>query len=64
MQLTSDGHRPYLRAIEEAFGDDIDCAMSVKTYGEPSEPAGGYSPGVCICAEKEPKMGSPDPDHP
>ena len=63
VQLTSDGHRPYLRAVEEAFGDDIDYAMLVKTYGEAAEPAGRYSPGVCIGAEKEPVMGSPNPDH-
>jgi hypothetical protein len=37
--------------------------MLVKTYGESPEPAGRYSPGVCIGAEKEPKMGSPNPDH-
>lgn len=63
VQLTSDGHRPYLRAVEEAFGDDIDYAMLVKTYGEAAEPAGRYSPGICIGAEKEPKLGSPNPDH-
>lgn len=63
VQLTSDGHRPYLRAIEEAFGDDIDYAMLVKTYGEAPEPAGRYSPGVCVGAEKEPRTGNPDPDH-
>jgi len=63
VQLTSDGHRPYLRAVEEAFGDDIDYAMLVKSYGEAAEPAGRYSPGVCIGAEKEPVMGSPDPAH-
>ena len=63
MQLTSDGHRPYLRAIEEAFGDDIDYAMLVKTYGEAPEPAGRYSPGVCVGAEKEPRTGNPNPEH-
>lgn len=63
VQLTSDGHRPYLRAVEEAFGGDIDYAMLVKTYGEAAEPAGRYSPGVCIGAEKEPVTGSPNPDH-
>lgn len=63
VQLTSDGHRPYLRAVTEAFGDDIDFAQLVKTYGEAPEPAGRYSPGICTGAEKTPVMGSPDPDH-
>jgi IS1 family transposase len=63
VQLTSDGHRPYLRAVTEAFGDGIDYAMLVKTYGEAAEPAGRYSPGICIGAEKEPVIGSPDPAH-
>ena len=63
VQLTSDGHRPYLRAIEEAFGDDIDYAMLVKTYGEAPEPAGRYSPGVCVGAEREPVTGNPNPEH-
>jgi IS1 family transposase len=63
VQLTSDGHRPYLRAVAEAFGGDIDYAMLVKSYGEAAEPAGRYSPGVCTGSEKEPITGSPDPDH-
>jgi IS1 family transposase len=63
VQLTSDGHRPYLRAVAESFGDDIDFAQLVKHYGEAPEPAGRYSPGVCMGAEKTPIMGSPDPDH-
>jgi hypothetical protein len=33
VQLTSDGHKPYLQAVEEAFGDDLDYAMLVKLYG-------------------------------
>ena len=63
VQLTSDGHRPYLRAVEEAFGTDIDYAQLIKSYGEAAEPAGRYSPGVCIGAEKEPVTGDPDPAH-
>jgi len=35
VQLTTDGHRPYLQAVEEAFGADVDCGMLVKLYGEP-----------------------------
>lgn len=47
LQLTTDGHAPYLQAVEEAFGADIDYAMLVKLYGEPSaapEAARRYSP--------------------
>jgi hypothetical protein len=33
VQLTSDGHRPYLQAVEAAFGDDVDYAMLIKIYG-------------------------------
>jgi hypothetical protein len=37
VQLTTDGHRAYLRTVEEAFGDDIDYAQLVKLYGEAPE---------------------------
>jgi IS1 family transposase len=63
VQLTSDGHRPYLRAVAEAFGDEIDYAMLVKQYGEPVGALGRYRPGECIGAGKEPVTGSPDPAH-
>ena len=38
VQLTTDGHRPYLNAVEAAFGTEIDYATLVKIYGRPSEP--------------------------
>lgn len=63
VQLTTDGHRPYLEAVEEAFGADIDYAMLVKIYGEGPASAGRYSPGVCVGAEKRRVEGRPDPDH-
>ncbi len=63
VQLTSDGHKPYLEAIEESFGADIDYAMLVKIYGEAAVPAGRYSPGVCIGAEHKRVEGRPDPKH-
>ena len=44
----SDGHTPYLAAVEESFGADIDYAMQVKIYGEPVGGLGRYSPGECI----------------
>ena len=63
VQLTSDGHKSYLHAVEEHFGADVDYAMLVKIYG--SEPHGEkrYSPAVCVGAEKKVIMGSPDPQH-
>jgi IS1 family transposase len=62
VQLTSDGHRPYLTAVHSAFGADIDYAMLVKLYG--ADPAGEkrYSPAKCIGARKTRIMGNPDHD--
>jgi transposase-like protein len=37
VQITSDGHRPYLQAIEDEFGDDVDYARLQKIYGAPDE---------------------------
>src|SRR5260221_1008414 len=57
-QLTTDGHRAYLEAVEEAFGDDIDYAQLVKLYGAAPESAKGrYSPADCIGARKDPITG-------
>jgi IS1 family transposase len=64
VQLTSDGHKAYLEAVEGAFGSDIDYAMLVKLYGAAPESAKGrYSPAECIGAHKQPIEGSPDPKH-
>jgi len=62
VQLTSDGHKPYLEAVEQSFGTDIDYAMLVKIYGD-APGAGRYSPGECIAAEKRRIEGNPDPAH-
>ncbi len=63
VQLTSDGHKPYLEAVEQSFGADIDYAMLVKIYGEPASATGRYSPGECVGATKRRVEGSPDPAH-
>src|SRR5215211_9105045 len=64
VQLTSDGHRAYLEAVEAAFGGDIDYAMLVKIYGNAPEAAKGrYSPAQCTGARKERIGGNPDPKH-
>lgn len=66
MQLTTDGHKPYLNAVEGAFGADIDYAMLVKLYG--GETAGhgsesNYSPGECCGTITGTVCGSPDKAH-
>ena len=64
VQLTSDGHKPYLEAVEGAFGGDIDYAILIKMYGAAPESAKGrYSPAECTGARKERIEGNPDPKH-
>ncbi|MGB6064727.1 MAG: IS1 family transposase [Desulfomonilaceae bacterium] len=60
VQLTTDGHKPYLEAVEGAFGCDVDYAMLVKIYGLDPEKEKRYSPEQCIKAEKVPITGNPD----
>jgi IS1 family transposase len=67
VQLTTDGHKVYLEAVEGAFGDAIDYAMLVKTYegdsGKKVPAERKYSPAVCTGEFKQRIMGDPDPDH-
>ncbi|MFY7761195.1 IS1 family transposase [Aquidulcibacter sp.] len=63
VQLTTDGHKAYLEAVEGAFGGDVDYAMLVKLYGETAGPKGRYSPADCIGARKEKIEGNPDIEH-
>ena len=63
VQLTTDGHAPYLEAVEGAFGADIDYAMLIKHYGEPVGALGRYSPGECKGAEQRRVEGRPDKAH-
>ncbi len=63
IQLTSDGHKMYLNAVENAFGSDVDYAMSIKLYGDSSEGQKRYSPAECIGCEQRRITGSPDPKH-
>ena len=61
VQLTTDGHRAYLEAVEGAFGGDVDYAQLVKIYGKAEEEAERrYSPPVCIGTRKAVVVGSPD----
>jgi len=59
VQLTSDGHRPYLEAVEGAFGADIDYAMLVKIYGPSPHGVHRYSPPECIGSRKQLVTGNP-----
>jgi IS1 family transposase len=64
VQLTSDGHKAYLEAVEGAFGADVDYAQLVKLYGAaPESMKGRYSPAECIGAHKQPIEGNPDPKY-
>ncbi len=60
IQLTTDGHRVYLDAVENAFGAEVDYAMLVKLYGEDPEPEGRYAPTRCIGAITTRVTGNPD----
>lgn len=62
VQLTTDGHKAYLEAVEGAFGADVDYAMLVKLYGEPKgkQHERRYSPGECCGTRKDVIEGEPD----
>lgn len=61
VQLTTDGHKVYLNAVEGAFGANVDYAMLVKMYGETSAGEGRYSPARCTGAREIGVSGRPDP---
>lgn len=64
VQMTTDGHKAYLEAVDGAFGADIDYAQLVKLYGAaPDSSKGRYSPSECIGTRKRPVEGEPDKDH-
>lgn len=63
VQLTTDGHRPYLEAVEAAFGSDIDYATLQKIYGNEPNPEKRYSPAVCLGCKVENVTGDPNPKH-
>lgn len=61
VQLSTDGFKVYLTAVEEAFGSEIDYGMIVKVYGHTQdEDTRRYSPAQCIGCEKEIIQGNPD----
>jgi hypothetical protein len=68
VQLTTDGHKPYLQAVEDAFGADIDYAQLIKIYGNVVGPGTGnaqirYSPAQCVDARKAVISGQPEYKH-
>jgi IS1 family transposase len=63
VQLTSDGHKAYLQAVDWAFSGDIDYAMLVKLYGADRPDEARYSPAVCIGCKTQAITGNPDPEH-
>lgn len=64
VQVTTDGHKGYLEAVEGAFGMDVDYAQLQKIYGAPQdEEARRYSPATCIGCDMKAVSGNPDPKH-
>jgi IS1 family transposase len=64
VQMTTDGHKAYLEAVEGAFGADIDYAQLIKMFGAVPESAKGrYSPAECTGIKKVPVNGTPDKKH-
>jgi IS1 family transposase len=63
VQLTTDGHKMYLGAVEDAFAGDIDFAQLVKVYGPTPEGDHRYSPPECLGTQKHAVTGCPDKKH-
>jgi len=62
IQLTTDGHKVYLNAVEDVFGAEIDYAMLVKNY-ESTQKETRYGPAKCVSCESKVITGNPDPKH-
>jgi IS1 family transposase len=60
-QITTDGFRPYINAVEDAFGANADYAMLIKLYSEPADADKRYSPGEIVNALPVPVSGNPKP---
>lgn len=63
VQLTTDGLRVYLDAVEDAFGGDVDFAQLVKIYGAERPGEARYSPATIIGTRQEEVCGTPEPRH-
>ncbi len=62
-QITTDAHKPYLQAVEDCFGTEVDYAQLHKIYGAATPDESRYSPATCIGCEMKTVMGDPDPKH-
>lgn len=60
VQITTDGHKVYLWAVENAFGSEVDYAMLIKIYGQQPDGEKRYSPAECIATETQIMQGNPD----
>ena len=63
VQITTEGHKAYLEAVEGTFGMDCDYAQLQKIYGASLENEARYSPAVCIGCDMKAVSGNPDPKH-
>ena len=63
VQITTDGHRGYLDAVESAFGSEVDYAMLEKVYAIPDDAEKRYSPPVCVGAKRHAITGKPNQDY-
>jgi IS1 family transposase len=63
VQLTTDGNRVYLEAVERTFGAEVDYAMLIKLYGPSPEGETRYSPSECIGVQTQPIQGAPAWEH-
>lgn len=65
VQLTTDGHKAYLRAVEGAFGADVDYAILEKIYAAPPQEGvtTRYSPAQCCGTKTHRITGNPDSEH-
>ena len=63
VQLTTDRHKPYVVAVEEVFGADIDFAVLHKLYGNDPSDEKRYSPAKCLGIDVKRMQGNPDPAH-
>jgi IS1 family transposase len=63
IQLTTDGHKMYLLAVPDAFGNKIDYAQLVKVYGNDPEGQQRYSPAQCLGTKRVGIIGNPEEAH-
>ncbi|RJP71356.1 MAG: DDE domain-containing protein [Candidatus Abyssobacteria bacterium SURF_17] len=63
VQLTTDGHKMYLDAVDNAFGSEIDFSQLIKLYGSSPDSEVRYSPAECTGIEVKRIQGKPDPKH-